>query len=162
MRVQVWLWLFPAVVTLHNLEEAIWLPAWSKTPGRWFRPVSPAVFRFGAATLAIFAYLLAWMTIRSGRQSLWAYATLGYMVAMIFNALVPHLALTIASRRYMPGVATGLFLNVPILSFLVWLILEQDYVTGAKAGLACVVMPLLLLLSILLLFRLGKVVTSVG
>jgi hypothetical protein len=160
MRIQIWLWLIPAVITLHNLEEAIWLPACSQTSGRWFRPVTPEVFRFAAATLAIFAYFLAWMTIRSGRQSLWAYATLGYMVAVIINAVAPHLVLSIASRRYMPGVATGLFLNVPILSFLVWLIFKQDYVSGAKAGLACVVMPLLLLLSIPLLFRLGKVVAS--
>jgi hypothetical protein len=160
MRLQIWLWLFPAVVTLHNLEEAIWLPTWSQSPGRWFRPVAPEGFRIAAATLATFAYLLVWMTIRSGRQSLWAYATVGYMVAMILNALAPHLALSIASRRYMPGLATGLLLNVPVLSFLVWLILKQDYVRGAKAGLACVVMPLLLLLSIPLLFRLGTAFTS--
>ena len=33
-------WLFALVVTLHNLEEAIWLPDWSQTAGRWHSPVS--------------------------------------------------------------------------------------------------------------------------
>ena len=32
---QHWQWLFPAAITVHNLEEAIWLPAWSRTAGRW-------------------------------------------------------------------------------------------------------------------------------
>jgi hypothetical protein len=28
-------WLFPSVIALHNLEEAIWLPEWSRQAGRW-------------------------------------------------------------------------------------------------------------------------------
>lgn len=159
MRVQFWLWLFPAVVTLHNLEEAIWLPAWSQTAGRWFSPVAPQAFRFAVAILTILAWLVAWMAIRSGQQSLWAYAALGSMVATLINAVAPHLALSVVTHHYMPGLATSLLLNVPALSFLVWLVFKQDYVSGMKASLACVIVPLLLLLSIPLLFRLGKAVT---
>lgn len=31
-------WLFPIVVTLHNAEEAIWFPDWTKRAGRWHAP----------------------------------------------------------------------------------------------------------------------------
>jgi hypothetical protein len=160
MRVQVWLWLFPAVVTLHNLEEAIWLPAWSQTAGRLFRPVAPRVFRFAVVFLTVLVYLLAWMTIRSGRQSIWAYATLGAMAATLINAVAPHLVFSIAMRRYMPGLVTGLFLNIPVLSLLVLLLFKEGYVSGTEAGLACTVVPLMLLLSLPLLFRLARIITS--
>ena len=29
-----WRWLFLVAITLHNREEAIWLPAWSKQAGK--------------------------------------------------------------------------------------------------------------------------------
>ena len=31
-------WLFAIVTAAHNLEEAIWLPNWSRTAGRWHHP----------------------------------------------------------------------------------------------------------------------------
>jgi hypothetical protein len=33
MRLERLLWMFPVAVTLHNLEEAVWLPAWSQHAG---------------------------------------------------------------------------------------------------------------------------------
>ncbi len=160
MRLPALLWLFPAVVTLHNLEECIWLPEWSRHAGRWYRPVAPGVFRFAVTVLTILTYVLTWLAVHGGRQAVWAYLIFGAMVVTLANAIVPHLVVTIASRHYMPGLTTGLLLNVPVLSVLVWMALKTDYVSGAKAALACVVVPLLLLLSILLLFRLGKALIS--
>jgi hypothetical protein len=48
MRFRMLQWLFPLVVTLHNTEEAIWLPAWSQHAGTWHVPVGPGEFRFAA------------------------------------------------------------------------------------------------------------------
>jgi hypothetical protein len=42
-----------------------------------------------------------------------AYLFAGYVLAMTLNAIIPHLALTIVMRRYMPGTATALLLNLP-------------------------------------------------
>jgi hypothetical protein len=57
----------------------------------------------------------------------------------------------------MPGVATAVTLNLPVLSLLVVLALKEGYVSGVKAAEYSVGMAGLLLLSIPALFKLGRV-----
>jgi hypothetical protein len=78
------------------------------------------------------------------------------MVAMLANVLIPHISLTLALRRYMPGVVTAVALNLPSLSLLVLFAVRQGYVSGWKAAEYSIGVSGLLLLSIPTLFRLGK------
>ena len=149
-------WLFPVVLTLHNLEEAIWFPDWTRQAGRWHAPVSQRVFRFAAAVFTLLAFGVTWLSAASGKQTIWAYLTFGYMVAVLANVLIPHLAVTVAMRRYMPGLATGVALNLPTLSLLVILALRQGYVSGWKAAEYSVSVILIGLLLIPALFKLGR------
>jgi hypothetical protein len=149
-------WIFPIVVTLHNAEESLWLPGWSRSAGRWHDPVAPGVFRFAVIILTILAFVVTGLSFRSGRETVWTYLTFGYMAAMLANVLVPHIAASIAMRSYMPGLATGVFLNLPLLSLLMVLALRQGYVSGWKAAAYSVGVAALLLLSIPALFKLGK------
>ena len=108
-------WLFPAVIILHNLEEALWLPGWANRTGFWRTPVSPRVFRFVVAVLTALALAVTWLSARSGAQTPWTYLMFGCMVATLANAVYPHLALSISRRSYMPGTATAVALNLPVL-----------------------------------------------
>jgi len=149
-------WLFPIVVTFHNAEEAIWLPAWSKRAGRWHPPVAPGVVHFGVVVLTVLAYVIAWLSATSGKQTVWTYLAFGYMVAMLANVLFPHVVASVALRSYMPGVATAVALNLPALSLLVVLALRERYVSGWKAAAYSVGVPGLLVLFVAALFQLGK------
>jgi hypothetical protein len=104
-------WLFPIVVTLHNAEEAIWFPDWTKRAGRWHAPVAPGVFRFAVAVFTVLAFGVTWLSAMSGKQTVWTYLTFGYMVGVLANVLIPHVAVSVVTRRYMPGVATGVALT---------------------------------------------------
>jgi len=150
-------WLFAVAITLHNVEEAIWFPAWSQRAGRWHRPVAPGVFRFAVAVLTTLAYAVTWLSAASGKQTVWTYAAFGYMAAMLANVVVPHVAVTVAMRRYMPGVVTAVAVNLPALSMLMVLAWREGYVSGWKAVEYSVGVAGLLLLSIPVLFRLGEV-----
>ena len=159
MRVESTLWLFPALVTLHNMEESIWLPSWMQRTRSWRTPIAAPAFRFGAIVLTAAAFFLAWMSIRSGRQSFWIYLLFGSMIAMLGNALVPHLALSLARRESMPGLATGLF-NLLVLPVLAGELLRAHWVSGTKAILAGICVPILLLVTMATIFRLGKAVRT--
>jgi hypothetical protein len=152
-------WLFPIVTTLHNAEEAIWLPAWAKRTGFWRTPVSPGVFRFAAAVLTILAFAVTWLSVETGKQSAWTYLAFGCMVVMLANVPVPHLALTVARRSYMPGVVTAVGLNLPVLSLLVTKALREGYVSSEKAAVYSVMVAALLVASIPVLFKLGKLLS---
>jgi len=66
-------WLFVFAVAVHNLEEAIWLPAWSQMTGRWHRGVGNAEFRFAVTLLTLLAVIAAWLATVQGRTSFGAY-----------------------------------------------------------------------------------------
>jgi hypothetical protein len=42
--------------TIHNAEEAVWLPAWSQTAGIWHPPVGAFEFRFAVIAVALAVY----------------------------------------------------------------------------------------------------------
>jgi hypothetical protein len=148
-------WLFPIVVTIHNAEEEFWLPQWMQHSALWLAPVAPAVFLFSLSVLTLLAFAVTYLSFRTGPQTLWTYLAVGYIVAMLANVLVPHVIASFLTQSYMPGLATALGLNLPVLSFLLGLSWRERYVSGRKAAGCFVVVPLVLLASLPALFRLG-------
>ena len=58
-------WLFAVAITIHNLEEALWLPGWSQSAGRWHHPVGAREFRFGVGVLTALAYIAVCLSNRT-------------------------------------------------------------------------------------------------
>ena len=153
--------LFPALVALHNAEEAIGMPKWTQRQSfPWLGRVQPAVFQFAVVVLTVIAFAITVLSAASGRATLWGNLTFGSMMVLLVNALVPHIAVSVAKHTLMPGVITAFVLNLPILSWLLVLALKQGYVSSHDAWLFSFVVPALLLLMIPLLFKLGKAVVS--
>lgn len=74
----------------------------------------PAVFRLAVGTLSVALVVVSMLAFVQGPQSAAAYLFFAYAFAMAANAVLPHLAATLVLRRYMPGTATGLLLNLPL------------------------------------------------
>ncbi len=148
--------LFPVAITLHNLEEAIWMPAWSKTAGRWHRPVEKIPFRFAVLVLTLLAYLFAYLGLMGGKQSIGIYLLGGYAFLMLSNVFVPHLIAAIWLKKYVPGIVTGLALNLPVCSILLIFILAEGYVSPWPLLMTGALFIIGALLLIPLLFRAGK------
>lgn len=149
-------WLFPVAITLHNIEEAIWLPAWSKSAGRWHRPVDPSVFRFAVAVLTALAFVVTLWSAMGGPGSVGTYLLTGYALGMLLNVLFPHLLATVALRSYMPGLATSLLLNLPVTVLLLRRAFGEGHVRLPPFAYVGALVCLGLLLSIPLLFAVGK------
>ncbi|TIV78605.1 MAG: HXXEE domain-containing protein [Mesorhizobium sp.] len=149
-------WLFAAAVVVHNLEEAILLPAWSKRAGRWHSPVGAREFRFAVLMLAALAIGAALLAALQGQESMGAYLLSGYALAMLLNVVFPHLLATIAMRRYMPGTATALAFNLPVSVTLLHRAFEEGYISSARFALAGPAVVLAIVLLIPALFYLGR------
>jgi hypothetical protein len=65
-------WAFPLAVTLHNLEEAIWLPGFWQNRS-WHLLISTSEFRIATGLVAILAYFLTYLSVRDGKKSVGAY-----------------------------------------------------------------------------------------
>src|SRR5688572_4600308 len=107
-------WGFTAAAVLHNVEEAWQLPAFvASHPGVY--PSLPAgVFELGAAVLALGFVVATALAMRRGARDVAVCVFSGYVVAMVLNAFLPHLAATLWLRAYTPGVATGVLLVLPL------------------------------------------------
>ncbi|MEO6800993.1 MAG: HXXEE domain-containing protein [Rhodanobacter sp.] len=107
-------WLFTIGVLMHNAEEAMFLPRWSSRAGWFHRPVTAEVFRIAVIMLsAIFVVITAAASL-SRAASPASYLMGGYVLAMVLNVLFPHVCASVLVRKYMPGTATALLLNLPL------------------------------------------------
>ncbi len=147
--------LFLLGFTLHNLEEALWLPQWSKHAKKFHEPVERNKFIFAVIIITIAGYLITFLDILSGQQgSIINYIYLGFIGMMGLNAILPHLAATIVLKKYAPGLITGMLLNLPVSVIIIVLHIQDGsnvfYFVIAVLGVTGIV-----LFSLKHLFRLG-------
>jgi hypothetical protein len=118
------LWLFPIAVTLHNAEEAIWMPGWDAGHLAHLRVRPP-----GAAEIltALVMFTVAAFTVT-------------YMSAVV----VPHVPAAIVFHGYAPGVVTAVLINLPVMSILVIRMLREGWVHGWKMAAFGVGVPLVM------------------
>jgi hypothetical protein len=133
-------------VTLHNAEEAIWMPGWDvgRLEDVVGRPPGAAEIRAALAVLTLLAFAVTYLSTRRGPETIWAYLTFGYIIAMLANVFVPHVPAAIVFRGYAPGVFTAVLVNLPVMSILAIRMLRERWVRGGKAVVFGVGVPLLL------------------
>lgn len=149
-------WLFTLGVVAHNTEEAIFLPAWSTTAGRWRAPVGSREFVFAVTALSLLLVVLAAAALAAGSQSIWAYAFTGYVFAMVANVFVPHVVGTIALRRYVPGTATALLFNLPLGGLFLQQAVTQGFVAWGTIVWVAPVTAVAIVASIPVLLAIGR------
>ena len=114
------------MVTLHNLEEAVWLPGFWRNRS-WHLPISTAEFRLATGLAAILAYFLTYLSVRDGKKSVGAYMTASFSGIMFLNAIW-HVAATAYLQTYAPGVLTAVFLVLPVTIYLLRRALREGYI----------------------------------
>jgi hypothetical protein len=148
--------LFAAAITLHNLEEALWLPGWSQSAGRWHHPVGAREFRFAVGVLTVLAYVAACLSVFGGKEGVGAYLIAGYALAMLLNVLFPHVLATLMLRHYAPGTASALLLNLPVTVLLLSQGFQQGYIRSSTFIWVGPLVVAAILGSIPLLFTIGR------
>jgi hypothetical protein len=147
-------WVFVAAVVCHNLEEAVFLPAWSRSAGRWHSAVGEVEFRFAVTILTLLAAGCAVLAVK--RNEIGVYLLCGYALAMALNVFFPHVAATIVLKRYMPGTATGVLINLPVCVLLLIAADREGLINNRTFGWSAPLVVIGLLASVPILFRIGR------
>ena len=148
--------LFLLGFSLHNIEEAIWLPQWSKHAKKYHKEVSESEFRFAVIIITAIGYLLTFQHLIFSDSFIYSkYIYLGFILMMVLNAIFPHLLSTIVLKKYAPGTITGFLLNFPIGIYLLIKNISNsaELIYVIVSGLIITVLVLLL---INLLFKIGN------
>lgn len=156
MSLDTLIWIFVIGVLIHNTEEALLLPAWSENAGRWHARVKAAEFRFAVVVLSGVLVVFSATASFSEPQSVAAYLMAGYVLAMTVNVFVPHLLATVFMRRYMPGTATAVILNLPLGTFYLYRALSTQLIDPIVFAWSGPIVVILILALVPLLFSLGR------
>ena len=142
--------------TLHNIEEALWLPKWSRYAKKYHKEVGEKEFRFALIVVTALGYLITLQQLILGPENVVSQDIfLGFVLVMACNAIFPHLMASIVLRKYAPGTLTGLLLNLPIGLYILVKNIESgsDLLAVAMVG---VVMAVIFVFSMNPLFRAGR------
>ena len=148
--------LFLLGFSLHNIEEALWLPQWSKHARKYNKEVSANEFRFAVIIVTAIGYLLTFQYfIFAPSFALSKYIYLGFLLLMVANVIFPHLIATLVLKKYAPGTITGVLLNAPLgIYILLKEITKTDEVVFVV--ISGVILAIIFLLLINQCFKLGK------
>ncbi|MGE7941402.1 HXXEE domain-containing protein [Lysinibacillus xylanilyticus] len=152
---------FCLAITLHNIEEAIWLPQWSQHGSKFQKTVTPNEFHFAVFVITALAYLSAFFFIFLPQSNFAKWFFVGFLGAMIINAIFPHLLTTIVMKKYAPGLVTALLLNIPINSLIIHRMFETYLIEWTELLFSTILVGISLLALIPFLFKLGRLVSPI-
>lgn len=122
------------LIALHNLEEWLTFPAYGTiSPALAQHGIGPAlvppwaVLQVGWILVTVLPALLVGAAIRARRRPLLDAAVCWVAALYLANALLPHLLDLVWSRRYAPGVASAVLLNLPLCSLLLRQAASEGY-----------------------------------
>ena len=148
--------LFLLSFTLHNIEEALWMPKWKQDKVRFLRPAPKNEFYFALIVLTSLSYLAVCLLALYPEQRFFTYIFTGFLGAMIFNAIFPHIAATIALRKYAPGAITAVLLMLPINGLILFYMASSGIVNVYEILLSTLGVGIPMMVSLPLLFWMGR------
>jgi hypothetical protein len=154
-------WLFPIAFAIHNTEEALWFPAFSKSAGKFHKPVGTFEFAFAVSILTLFSIIITFLFFINGKQSFACYLYFAFNFGMLINVFFPHLVATIVLKKYCPGLLTGILFLIPTTVYILLFGYGNEYfifpifwfITIPFAGLIIGLIPIL--------FRFGKYIQKI-
>jgi len=149
-------WLFALAFTVHNIEEGLFLPVYAADESRLAGRVTPFALRFALVILTAAVCGIAAFAAAGNHRAIELLA--GFAAVMVVNAMVPHLTLTVAFRRYAPGTGTAICLMVPLSLLVIVDGLATRVLAGESLLVTAIAVAVTLLVAIPLLFWAGHVV----
>lgn len=121
-------WLFPIAVSIHNLEEAVWMPWFWRSRG-WHVPVSANGFWLATVLIDLVAFLSTYFAVRYGKQSQAVYIYCAFALLIFLNVFW-HIGVALYYRTYAPGVVTAGLINLPLTAYLLQRAASEQYIFG--------------------------------
>jgi hypothetical protein len=95
--------LFGIGVTLHNLEEAMFLVDWSRSHLKlWFEP-NPKIYWILTSLVSVVIWIPVVGVCVSKESSPFQSVLSGFALAMAINAVLPHFMISLVKHSYSPA-----------------------------------------------------------
>ena len=149
-------WLFPVAFAIHNIEEALWLPGFSKSAGKFHKPVNSFEFVFALIVLTLLSIIITFLFYQNGKQSITCYLYFAFNFGMLLNVVHPHLTATVVLKKYCPGLITGILFLIPCTTYILMYGYQNQYFLFPEFWIITIPFAVLVVSSIPLLFKAGR------
>jgi hypothetical protein len=106
--------LFGIGVTLHNLEEAMYLVSWARSHLKLRFEPSPKIYWVLTSLVSFVIWIPIVGVYVSTESTHFQSALSGFALAMAINAVAPHFVISLVKHSYSPGTGTGMLFNLPL------------------------------------------------
>ena len=164
MRFENYRWLLIPVMAIHNLEEWATFPAYgSISPSLTPHGVEPPWRVLEVAWVIVTVLPSALVIAAAGARHSRLFDTLVCWVASIYlaNAFIPHAIDLVIGRKYAPGVATALLLNLPFCALLLRQAAREHYLTPRQVVVVGAVGFVSIVPVLLVVFAIASTITEV-
>jgi hypothetical protein len=121
--------LFGIGVTLHNLEEAMYLVNWARSHLKLPFEPNPKAYWIVTSLVSVAVWIPIVGVCVSKESTHFQSALSGFALVMAINAVLPHLAISLVKHSYSPGTATGILFNLPLGVLLIHAQLRADAIS---------------------------------
>jgi len=136
--------LFGTGVTLHNLEEALFLPGWTRSHLKLRFEPNPGIYWVLTSLVSFVIWIPVVGLCVSEESSSFQDALSGFALAMAINAVLPHFIISLVKRSWSPGVGTGMLFNLPLGVLLIHDQLQNRAISPVEVWRAAILYALLL------------------
>ena len=143
------------IFTIHNLEEAIWLTNWSEKHSPQKNKTSQKEFLFSVSIITLIGYFIYFLH-QFQSTTFTTNILYGFLGAMILNVIFPHIALSVLTKSYMPGVGTGVGLIIPFYLYLISIAIKNGSINIQSFLIATGLTSLALICLLFLLNRIAS------
>jgi len=149
---KLYLLLFLLAFTLHNVEEFVWLPNWFKR----YKSLERKEFGISVIFVTLLSYIAVLLYFYHPLNAVFTFVVVGFVGGMIINVFLPHILESIKTKSYMPGLATGVFLLLPVNSYTLFLFMKNG-ISIFYVSVASLVIGICLIGIIFLFFKIGRI-----
>jgi len=155
------LWFVPFFFMLHNIEEAPFMEKWSgQLPLKIHPIITTKQFVIAVTFLTINVFILTFLGMEIWPQPIGYLIILGIQMILAFNAIVPHLILTIRFRLYSPGLVTALLITLPFSFYLFRRALTEELLTWSQFWILLGIAPFAMVAAALLSLKIGQMLAK--
>jgi hypothetical protein len=149
--------ILPFAFALHNLEEVFGMEKWSKSiPSFIHQPVTTRQFAIAVGLFTILGFAIIFLKNYFQTEKCYLFVLTGFAGMLFLNVFFPHLIATIYLKKYAPGIITGLLINLPLTTIILWAIYDSKKLTIGQISLSAFIGGLVGIVLAFSFLKIGK------
>ena len=151
--------LLPFAFALHNLEEILSMEKYTNSiPSGLHKPVTTRQFGIAVALFTLLGFLVVFLKSYYPSEKIYYFFISGFSGMLLLNVFIPHLIATIYYKKYSPGIITALIINLPLTSWILWLIKNSGILTVHQTVISAISGGIIGLALVFVFLNIGKMI----